>query len=55
VRECRPPARRRQSIAERALAESFLQVAFLPLAVIPHLKITDSGLVDADNFEFVRD
>jgi adenine deaminase len=32
------------------LAEPFLQLAFLPLPVIPHLKITDFGLVDVDNF-----
>jgi adenine deaminase len=35
------------------LAEPFLQVAFLPLPVIPHLKLTDMGLVDVDNFSFV--
>jgi adenine deaminase len=27
----------------------------LPLPMIPHLKITDMGLVDVDNFVFVRD
>jgi adenine deaminase len=35
------------------LPEPFLQVAFLPLPVIPHLKITDRGLVDVDEFKFV--
>lgn len=32
------------------LAEPFLQVAFLTLPVIPHLKITDRGMVDVDQF-----
>lgn len=35
------------------LDEPFLQLAFLPLPVIPHLKITDFGLVDVDNFRLV--
>ncbi len=35
------------------LQEPFLQMAFLPLAVIPHLKLTDLGLVDVDNFELL--
>jgi adenine deaminase len=35
------------------LAEPFLQVAFLTLPVIPHLKITDKGLVDVDQFALV--
>jgi adenine deaminase len=35
------------------LAEPFLQVAFLPLPVIPHLKITDIGLVDVDQFKLI--
>jgi len=33
------------------LLEPFLQMAFLALPVIPHLKITDKGLVDVDEFE----
>jgi adenine deaminase len=36
------------------LSEPFLQLAFLALPVIPHLKITDMGLVDVDQFELVR-
>jgi adenine deaminase len=36
-----------------AVAEPFLQLAFLPLPVIPHLKITDKGLVDVDNFRLI--
>lgn len=32
------------------LPEPFLQLAFLALPVIPHLKITDRGLVDVDQF-----
>lgn len=35
------------------LPEPFLQVAFLPLPVIPHLKITDKGLFDVDQFKHV--
>lgn len=35
------------------LAEPFLQVAFLTLPVIPHLKITDKGLVDVDQFALI--
>jgi adenine deaminase len=35
------------------LAEPFLQVAFLPLPVIPHLKLTDKGLVDVDQFRLI--
>jgi len=35
------------------LPEPFLQLAFLPLPVIPHLKITDLGLVDVDNFQLI--
>lgn len=33
------------------LEEPFLQLAFLCLPVIPHLKITDMGMVDVDQFE----
>ncbi|MCK5295455.1 MAG: adenine deaminase, partial [Alphaproteobacteria bacterium] len=36
-----------------ALDEPFLQLAFLPLPVIPHLKITDFGLFDVDNFKVI--
>lgn len=35
------------------LSEPFLQLAFLPLPVIPHLKITDKGLFDVDQFKHV--
>ena len=35
------------------LPEPFLQLAFLPLPVIPHLKITDQGLVDVDQFSII--
>jgi len=30
-----------------------MQLAFLPLEVIPHLKLTDRGLVNVDDFELV--
>jgi adenine deaminase len=55
VREALIPLRAAAKGLGVVLAEPFLQVAFLPLPVIPHLKITDKGLVDVDNFEFVRD
>ncbi len=35
------------------LEEPFLQVAFLPLPVIPHLKISDMGMVDVDQFRLI--
>ncbi|MEB3702678.1 Adenine deaminase [Candidatus Bealeia paramacronuclearis] len=35
------------------LNEPFLQLAFLPLPVIPHLKITDYGLVDVNQFQVI--
>ena len=34
------------------LAEMFYQLSFLALPVIPHLKLSDKGLFDADNFCF---
>ncbi|WP_321499477.1 adenine deaminase [Breoghania sp.] len=36
------------------LPEPFLQVAFLPLPVIPHLKITDYGMFDVNNFMLIE-
>ena len=33
--------------------DPFMQLAFLPLEVIPHLKLTDRGLVNVDDFELV--
>ncbi|WP_081582691.1 adenine deaminase [Nitratireductor pacificus] len=35
------------------LEEPFLQLAFLALPVIPHLKVTDHGMVDVDQFMIV--
>jgi adenine deaminase len=35
------------------LEEPFLQLAFLCLPVIPHLKITDHGMVDVDQFQVI--
>ncbi len=35
------------------LEEPFLQLAFLPLPVIPHLKISDRGMVDVDQFRII--
>ena len=36
------------------LEQPFLTLAFLALPVIPSLKITDRGLFDVDNFQFVK-
>ena len=55
VRQALIPLRAAAKALGVVLPEPFLQVAFLPLPVIPHLKITDTGLVDVDRFEFVRD
>ncbi len=35
------------------LEEPFLQLAFIALPVIPHLKITDHGIVDVDQFKLI--
>lgn len=35
------------------LEEPFLQLAFIALPVIPHLKITDQGMVDVDQFKLI--
>lgn len=35
------------------LSSPFMTMSFLPLAVIPHLRITDKGLVDVDQFKIV--
>jgi adenine deaminase len=34
--------------------EPFMTLAFLALPVIPHIKITDRGLFDVDNFKFME-
>ncbi|GAA0714597.1 adenine deaminase [Paraclostridium ghonii] len=34
--------------------EPFMTLAFLALPVIPHIKITDRGLFDVDNFKFMK-
>lgn len=36
-----------------ALHDPFMALSFLALEVIPHLKLTDQGLVDVDQFKFV--
>jgi adenine deaminase len=35
------------------LRDPFMALSFLALEVIPHLKLTDQGLVDVDQFKFV--
>ncbi|MGL5642911.1 MAG: adenine deaminase C-terminal domain-containing protein, partial [Paraclostridium sp.] len=34
--------------------EPFMTLAFLALPVIPHIKLTDRGLFDVDNFNFIE-
>lgn len=36
------------------LSAPFMTLSFMALLVIPHLKISDKGLFDADNFQFVK-
>jgi adenine deaminase len=36
-----------------SLSDPFMTLSFLALEVIPHLKLTDQGLVDVDQFKFV--
>lgn len=35
------------------LPNPFMSLSFLALPVIPHLKLTDKGLVDVDDFQIV--
>ena len=37
-----------------SISETFMALAFIALPVIPHLKITDHGLIDVDNFQIVN-
>jgi adenine deaminase len=53
VREALIPLRAAAKSLGTTLQEPFLQVAFLPLPVIPHLKITDRGMVDVDEFMLI--
>lgn len=36
------------------LTSPFMTLSFMALLVIPHLKLSDKGLFDGDNFEFIR-
>jgi adenine deaminase len=36
-----------------ALSAPFMTLSFMALLVIPHLKLSDKGLFDGDNFSFV--
>lgn len=36
------------------LSAPFMTLSFMALLVIPHLKLSDKGLFDGDNFEFVK-
>jgi adenine deaminase len=36
-----------------SLHDPFMTLSFLALEVIPHLKLTDQGLVDVDQFKIV--
>ena len=53
VRDALLPLRKAARSLGTTLPEPFLQVAFLPLPVIPHLKISDRGLVDVDEFRLL--
>ena len=53
VREILIPLRQAAKSLGGTLDEPFLQLAFLPLPVIPHLKLTDKGLVDVDQFQLI--
>jgi adenine deaminase len=55
VRDALLPLRAAARSLGTSLQEPFLQVAFLPLPVIPHLKISDMGMVDVDQFALVSD
>jgi adenine deaminase len=37
-----------------SLTAPFMTLSFMALLVIPHLKLSDKGLFDGDNFEFVK-
>jgi len=37
------------------LASPFMTLSFMALLVIPHLKLSDLGLFDGDNFKFISD
>jgi len=39
---------------EPKVSEPFMALAFIALPVIPHLKVTDHGLVDVDNFKIIQ-
>jgi adenine deaminase len=36
------------------LSAPFMTLSFMALLVIPHLKLSDLGLFDGDNFKFVN-
>ncbi len=40
--------------AGSTLGSPFMTLSFMALLVIPHLKLSDKGLFDGDNFEFVK-
>jgi adenine deaminase len=37
------------------LSAPFMSLSFMALLVIPHLKLSDLGLFDGDNFKFLKD
>jgi len=53
LRDTLPHLRQAAYALGTTLEEPFLQVAFLPLPVIPHLKISDKGMVDVDQFRLI--
>jgi adenine deaminase len=40
--------------AGSTLGSPFMTLSFMALLVIPHLKLSDLGLFDGDNFQFVK-
>ncbi len=40
--------------AGSTLSSPFMTLSFMALLVIPHLKLSDKGLFDGDNFEFIK-
>jgi adenine deaminase len=39
--------------AGATLSSPFMTLSFMALLVIPHLKLSDRGLFDGDNFEII--
>jgi adenine deaminase len=42
-----------KSLGRRVVSHPFMYLSFVALPVIPHLRLTDRGLFDVDQFRFV--